>query len=115
MLLLAIAGAALLGLRYAETAGLSKLPGIERAYALVTRYAAWLGVDRRHHTPYEQASELSQRAPNAQEPVQRITDLYVERVSRRLRTQYRWTQSLPMMHGNRRGAGSESAIAPAMI
>jgi transglutaminase-like putative cysteine protease len=79
MLLLAIAGAALMGLRYFETAGLSKLPGIERAYALVSRYAGWLGVDRRHFTPYEQASELSQRAPNAQEPVQRITDLYVQR------------------------------------
>ena len=79
MALLALAGAALMGLRYVETAGLSKLPGIERAYALITRYAGWMGVNRTHYTPNEQASELAQRAPNAQEPVQRITDLYVEK------------------------------------
>jgi transglutaminase-like putative cysteine protease len=79
MALLAIVGVVLLALRYVETAGLSKLPGIERAYALVTRYAGWLGVNKRHHTPYEQANELSQRAPNAQAPVQQITDLYVQK------------------------------------
>jgi hypothetical protein len=79
MALLALALAAVLGLRYVETAGLSKLPGIERAYALVTRYAGWLGVTKRHHTPYEQAGELAQRAPDAQESVQRITDLYVQK------------------------------------
>ena len=31
------------------------------------------------HTPYEQAEALAQRAPQAQEPMQRITDLYVQK------------------------------------
>lgn len=79
MALLAIIGIAIMTLRHIETAGLNKLPGIERAYALISRYAGWLGVDKRHHTPYEQASELAQRAPNAQTPVQQITDLYVQK------------------------------------
>jgi transglutaminase-like putative cysteine protease len=76
--LLALAG--VMGLRYAETAGLSKLPGIERAYALLSRYAGWLGIGKmQQHTPYEQADELARRAPNAQQPMRRITDLYVEK------------------------------------
>jgi len=73
-------GLALFALGLVETAGVSNLPGIERAYALITRYASWLGIGKaRQHTPYEQADELAQRAPNAQEPMRRITDLYVEK------------------------------------
>ncbi len=80
LLVLALGFVVLMGLRYAETAGLAKLPGIERAYALISRYAGWLGIGKtQQHTPYEQASELAQRAPNAQEPMRRITDLYVEK------------------------------------
>jgi hypothetical protein len=63
-----------------ERAGFGKLPAIERAYAMLTRYASWLGVGKSHqHTPYEQAEALAQRAPQAQEPMQRITDLYVQK------------------------------------
>jgi transglutaminase-like putative cysteine protease len=68
------------GFNALERVGLGKLPGIERAYALLTRYAGWLGIGKaRQHTPYEQAEALAERAPNAQEPMRRITDLYVEK------------------------------------
>jgi transglutaminase-like putative cysteine protease len=68
------------GLNFVERAGFAKLPGVERAYAMVSRYAGWLGIGRdRQHTPHEQAKELAQRAPQAGEPVKRITDLYVEK------------------------------------
>jgi hypothetical protein len=68
------------GFNALERAGLGKLPGIERAYAMLTRYAVWLGVGKaRQHTPYEQADALAERAPNAQAPMRRITDLYVEK------------------------------------
>jgi transglutaminase-like putative cysteine protease len=81
LLLIPLLIAAALGvLRYLESAGLSKLPAVERAYALITRYAGWLGVGKqRQFTPYEQAEALAQRAPQAQAPVQRITDLYVHK------------------------------------
>ncbi|MCS6846729.1 MAG: transglutaminase-like domain-containing protein, partial [Anaerolineae bacterium] len=81
LLLIPLLIAAALGaLRYLEGAGLGKLPAVERAYALITRYAGWLGIGKqRQFTPYEQAEALAQRAPQAQAPVQRITDLYVRK------------------------------------
>jgi transglutaminase-like putative cysteine protease len=69
-----------LALNVAERAGLSKYPPIERAYAMLSRWAHWLGIGcRTALTPYEQAEALAQRAPNAQAAAHRITDLYVER------------------------------------
>jgi transglutaminase-like putative cysteine protease len=81
LLLIPLVIAAALGaLRYLEGAGLGRLPGVERAYAMLTRYAGWLNIGRgRQFTPYEQAEALAQRAPQAQVPVQRITDLYVHK------------------------------------
>ena len=81
LLLIPLLAAVALGtLRYAEGAGLSRLAGVERAYAILTRYAGWLNLGRgRQFTPYEQAEALAQRAPQAQAPVQRITDLYVRK------------------------------------
>ena len=68
------------GLRLAEAVGLGNLPVVERTYAMLTRWAGWLGIGRgRQNTPFEQASELAQRAPDAREPVQRITELYVSK------------------------------------
>jgi transglutaminase-like putative cysteine protease len=68
------------GLRYAEEHGLSRLPAVERAYALITRYAGWLRVHQgRQLTPYEQAEALANRAPQARAPVEQITTLYVRR------------------------------------
>jgi transglutaminase-like putative cysteine protease len=68
------------GLRYAEERGLSRLPAVERAYALLTRYAGWLGVHRgRQLTPYEQAEALAAYAPQARAPVEAITALYVRK------------------------------------
>ena len=69
-----------LALNVAERAGLDKFPPIERAYAMLSRWAHWLGIGRRTAlTPYEQAEALAQRAPNTEEAARRITDLYVER------------------------------------
>jgi hypothetical protein len=77
-----VAGLALLGLvgvftlRYAEEAGFSKLPPVQRTYAMLSRWATWLGIGH-EHTPYEQAHELSARAPGTQAQAQTITQLYV--------------------------------------
>jgi len=68
------------GLRYAEEHGLGRLPAVERAYALLTRYASWLRVHAgRQLTPYEQAEALVARAPQARGPVEQITALYVQK------------------------------------
>ena len=68
------------GLLIAERAGLGKYPPIERAYAMLSRWASWLGVGRHTQlTPYEQAMELSRFAPTASTQAQNITDLYVKR------------------------------------
>jgi transglutaminase-like putative cysteine protease len=78
LLLPLLLGAGYLLLRYAESRGLSHLPMVEKAYAMVSRWASWLGIGRfRHHTPYEQADELGTRAPEARASVQRITEMYV--------------------------------------
>ena len=75
-----LAVAALGALRFVEGAGLGRLGGVERAYAILTRYAGWLNIARgRQFTPYEQAEALAQRAPQARSPLQRITDLYVRK------------------------------------
>jgi hypothetical protein len=63
-------------LRYAEGAGYGNLPPVQRTYAMLSRWATWLGIGQAH-TPYEQAHELSQRAPGADFPTQTITQLYV--------------------------------------
>ena len=73
-------GLAYIGLLIAERAGLGKYPPIERAYAMLTRWASWLGVGRHTQlTPYEQAVELARFAPTASSQAQNITDLYVKR------------------------------------
>ncbi|PJF46993.1 MAG: hypothetical protein D6709_01855 [Chloroflexi bacterium] len=65
-------------LRYLESAGLGKLLAVERAYALLTRYAGWLGIgERQQFTLYERADVLAQHAPQAQDAVQCLTALYV--------------------------------------
>lgn len=70
----------LAALRLAEVLGLGNLPVVERTYAMLTRWAGWLGVGRdQQHTPFEQAAELARRAPDAREPVRRITELYVSK------------------------------------
>ncbi len=81
LLLLPLLFAAVLGLlRFLEARGLNHLPMVEKAYAMVSRWALWLGIGRqRQYTPYEQADELAMRAPDARAPVQRITALYVAR------------------------------------
>ena len=72
--------AAWVGLRYVEERGLRRLPMVERAYALLTRYAGWLNVHRGQQlTPYEQAEALAAHAPQARAPVEAITALYVQR------------------------------------
>jgi transglutaminase-like putative cysteine protease len=69
-----------LALNVAERAGLGKFPPIERAYAMLSRWAHWLGIGRKTAlTPYEQAEALAQRAPPVQEAARHITNLYVER------------------------------------
>jgi len=73
-------GLAYVGLLIAERAGLGKYPPIERAYAMLTRWASWLGVGRHTQlTPYEQAVELARFAPTSSSQAQNITDLYVKR------------------------------------
>ncbi len=58
---------------------------VERVYERLCSFARRLGIQfQRHQTPYEYATALSTALPEGQDPVQRITDLYVrERFSGR--------------------------------
>ncbi|HEY3342320.1 MAG TPA: transglutaminase domain-containing protein, partial [Anaerolineae bacterium] len=71
-----VLGAGIFALRYAEEAGFGDLPPVQRTYAMLSRWATWLGIGQ-EHTPYEQAHELSRRAPEAGSSSQTITQLYV--------------------------------------
>jgi len=73
----AMIGLAWLGLRIAEGAGFGNLPPVQRFYAMLSRWATWLGIGHAH-TPFEQAELLAERAPQVKDPAQRITELYVE-------------------------------------
>jgi hypothetical protein len=80
LVILALLGLGYLTLNLAERAGLDKFPPIERAYAMLSRWAHWLGIGRRTAlTPHEQAEALARRAPTSEVAARRITDLYVER------------------------------------
>jgi transglutaminase-like putative cysteine protease len=73
-----IAGLGWLALNVAERAGLGKFPPIERVYAMLSRWAQWIGVGHNQHlTPYEQAQKLSQRAPAAEQQALQVTEIYV--------------------------------------
>jgi len=58
---------------------------VEQVYERLCSFARRLGIEfQRHQTPYEYAAALSTVIPEGQDPVQRITDLYVrERFSGR--------------------------------
>ena len=68
---------AMFSLRFAEEAGFENLPPVQRTYAMLSRWATWMGIGQ-EHTPYEQARELSARVPETEAPAQTITELYVE-------------------------------------
>ncbi len=68
--------AAVVALRMAEGAGFGSLPPVQRTYAMLSRWATWLGIGH-EHTPYEQARELSRHAPGAVAHTLTITQLYV--------------------------------------
>ncbi len=74
IVLLMVAG--VFALRFAEESGFRDLPPVQRTYAMLSRWATWLGIGH-EHTPYEQAHELTQRSPGAGSPTQTITQLYV--------------------------------------
>lgn len=67
---------AILGVRYAETRGLSMYAPAAKAYAVLSRWASWLGIGA-SVTPYEQAQQLARRAPRTELPSRAITELYV--------------------------------------
>jgi transglutaminase-like putative cysteine protease len=75
VIVLVVAGG-IFALRFAEGAGFGDLPPVQRTYAMLSRWATWLGIGQ-EHTPYEQAHELQRRAPGAGSPTQTITRLYV--------------------------------------
>jgi len=61
-----------------EQRGLSGMSLVERAYARLWRFAAWLGVPSPpDQTPYERAQVLTILVPDGQSPIQSITDMYV--------------------------------------
>jgi len=83
VLLVVLVGLATLwALREREQKGLNL---VERVYERLCSFARRLGIQfQRHQTPYEYAAALSTVIPEGQDPVQRITDLYVrERFSGR--------------------------------
>jgi hypothetical protein len=72
-----IGGVAVFGLRFAEGRGLAKLPPVQKAYGMLSRWASWFGIGE-NVTPYEQAEKLAQRAPRAKDGAQTITQAYVQ-------------------------------------
>lgn len=77
---LAIGGVFIVGslsVRFAEEAGFSHLPPVQRTYAMLSRWASWLGIGH-EHTPYEQARELTQHVPSTEAQANTITQLYVQ-------------------------------------
>ncbi|MCL4507650.1 MAG: DUF3488 and transglutaminase-like domain-containing protein [Chloroflexi bacterium] len=77
LIIVVVVVAGMAALRVAEEAGFGHLPPVQRAYAMLSRWATWLGIGQ-EHTPYEQASELSQRVPASTTEAQSITRLYVQ-------------------------------------
>lgn len=75
-LVLLMGGLAVFGTRFAESAGLEKLPPAQKAYGMLSRWATWLGIGE-NVTPYEQADKIAQRAPRAKDGAQTITQAYV--------------------------------------
>ncbi len=66
------------GFLLVENFGLWRLPPVERAYALLTRYGHWLGIAYDNAlTPYERAARLAGHMPQAQAAVALIAELYV--------------------------------------
>ncbi|MFZ1791899.1 MAG: transglutaminaseTgpA domain-containing protein [Anaerolineae bacterium] len=72
-----IGGLAVFGLRFVEGAGFAKLPPVQKAYGMLSRWASWMGIGE-NVTPYEQAEKLAQRAPRAKDGAQTITQAYVQ-------------------------------------
>jgi transglutaminase-like putative cysteine protease len=61
-----------------ERRGLNGMSLVERAYARMWRFAAWLGVPAPpDQTPYERAQVLTILVPESHGPIQNITDMYV--------------------------------------
>jgi transglutaminase-like putative cysteine protease len=61
-----------------EWRGLGGLTPVQRAYALVERYAGYLGIRlSSSHTPYERLRVLSDQVPRGKRSVEVITDMYV--------------------------------------
>lgn len=65
------------GLRYAEQRGFTLLMPVARAYAVLSRWATWLGIGAAN-TPLEQATALARQAPGAAGSVRNITDIYIK-------------------------------------
>jgi hypothetical protein len=62
-----------------ENVGFQGMSPVERAYARLVRFGSWLGRPLRvSDTPGEWSRSVSAAAPEAEEPIGRIVDLYVE-------------------------------------
>ncbi len=77
MVLGGVGVAGILGVRVAEGVGFGHLPPIQRTYAMMSRWASWLGIGNTH-TPYEQAQALNDHVTTSKAETQTITQLYVE-------------------------------------
>ena len=73
-----LVGFCILGLRYMEQQGLASYAPVAKAYAVLSRWASWLGIGA-SVTPFEQAQELARRAPRAESQTRSITEQYVAR------------------------------------
>jgi transglutaminase-like putative cysteine protease len=70
-----VIGALILAVHLAESYGFNHLKPVARAYAMLSRWATWLGLGATL-TPHEQAQKLADLAPRVQESARQITDLY---------------------------------------
>ncbi|MBN2471933.1 MAG: transglutaminase domain-containing protein [Anaerolineae bacterium] len=78
-IILAVVAVGLFIIWWLEWRGLGGLSPVQRAYALMERYAGYLGIRlSASYTPNERRRVLSDRVPPSDKPVRAITDMYVQ-------------------------------------
>lgn len=79
LLVVGVAIAILFVVWWLEWRGMGGLTPVQRAYALLGRYAGYLGIRLSDSfTPHERRRVLTDHVPQGEKPVQVITDMYVE-------------------------------------
>jgi hypothetical protein len=88
---------------WVEWRGLGGLTPVQRAYALIERYAGYLGIRLgSSYTPDERRRIVVDRVPHSDQPVRAITEMYVEETyGPQARRAGRWNARARRLNGAR--------------